>query len=212
MTKRFLWGPEPKYGLNLRVGDLCTTPGDAIHIQIRGSKAEAGKAAGERPSHVNPPSKSATPELPFLSRPRLQRVHRRTRSPQSKPLSYPLTQQNPGGRLTRWLPEGLADIKVVPPLGKVHSSHSSRAGFITAGRAGGLYIDALCQFAGLTRDVLETPYLDTLALETSEAHIFFAGLVPMAVSVPSAAAVLTLCWYPPRFTLLCCHTVTPLYR
>lgn len=93
-----------------------------------------------------------------------------------------MNEQNPGGRLTPWLPEELDDTKVGPARGKVHSCHYSRAGFITAGWAGGLAINALCQFAGLARDVLETPYLDTLALETSGAHISFARLVPTAVS------------------------------
>lgn len=84
----------------------------------------------------------------------------------------------------------LADLNTVPPLGQAYASNSAFAGFITARHASGLSVDALCLFSGLTRDVLEARYLDSLAQETSEAHLFFSPLVPKAVPLPAPAGVL----------------------
>lgn len=71
VTERSLWGCGPKDRISLRVGDLRATPGGAIQFQLRRLETEAGKAAGERPFHGYPPSKSAAPDFFVLRRPRL---------------------------------------------------------------------------------------------------------------------------------------------
>lgn len=190
VTTQFLWGRRAKDILSLRLGDVQASPDGAIHFQIRRSKMDSKKAGGERLAHVYPPSPFAAPDFPLLNLRRLLRWHRRNNSPPHTLLFSPIPKAKPGGVLTGWLREGLADLGIKPPLGQVYASHSARAGFITAGRAIGLSVDALCQFAGLSRDVLEAHYLDSLAQETSEAHLFFSRLVPAAVPLPTPACVL----------------------
>lgn len=190
VTTQLPWGRRAKDVLALRVSDVRATTDGAIHFQIRRTKMDSKKAGGERLAHVYPPSSFAAPDFPLLNLRRLLTWHRRNGSPQHTLLFSPVPKAKPGGVLTGWLREGLAALHVVPPLGQVYASRSSCAGFITAGRAIGLSVDALCQFAGLTRDVLEATYLDSLAQETSEAHLFFSRLVPAAVPLPASAGML----------------------
>jgi len=192
VVTQFLWGRRARIVLRLRVGDLRCVASGAVHFQITRSKTDSRRPGGYRLAHVYPPSPFAAADYPVLNLRRLLAWHRRSGSPASAFLFAPFSSFSPGGTLSAWLRDGLPSLNAAAPLGQRYCSHSCRAGFIMSGLAAGLGLDALAQFAGLSRDVLLGNYLDALAPSSTEAHLFFGRLLPPPVALPARAAVLPL--------------------